>query len=158
MSKFTGLFELRTPADLVRKLHHDLKRMESSPQDQFAAFDFFTTADCVVDWLHPDRRVFRDNAVARKALRDSSALLRITSHLANGSKHFHATVHNSVTETEKFRCFEEGVFEEGCFHEPLLIHLTLHEAQELGYPTTAVEAIILAKGILEFWNKHVLKA
>lgn len=155
MSTFTGLFELRIPADLVRKLRHDLERMKTSPHDQFAAFDFFTTADSVVDWLHPDRNIFRDNAEARKTLRNSSVLLRITSHLSNGSKHFHATTHNSVTRTEKSRYMEKGYFEERYFHEPLLIHLTPDEAQELGSSKTAVEAIVLAEQILEFWNKRV---
>ncbi len=155
MSTFTGLFELRNPADLIRKLRHDLERMETSPQDQFAAFDFFTTADSVVDWLHPDRKVFRDNAAARKKLRESSVLLRIASHLANGSKHFHATNHNSVAGTEKFRYVEEGYVEPGYFHEPLLIHLTAYEAEKLCSPTTAVEAIALARQILEFWSEHV---
>jgi hypothetical protein len=85
MNKFTGLFELRLPTDLIRKLRHDLERMETSPLDQYAAFDFFVTAEHIVDWLHPT------DEPSRRALRDSSHLLRITSHLANGSKHFEAT-------------------------------------------------------------------
>ncbi len=152
---FTGLFELRNPADLVRKLRHDLERMETSPLDQFAAFDFFITADSVVDWLHPDRKAFRESAAARRTLRKSCVLLRLASHLANGSKHFHATRHDSVTGTEKFRYAEEGYAEPGYFHEPLLIHLTPDEARELGSPTAAVEAVALARQILEFWSKNV---
>jgi hypothetical protein len=123
--------------------------MEKSPLDQYAAFDFFVTAEHIVDWLHP-----RDEAL-RLGLRTSSPLLRITSHLANGSKHFEATAkrHRSVTATEKLRYAEEGYFEVGVFHEPLLIHLTPNEARELGTPT--VEALTLARQVLEFWLKRV---
>jgi hypothetical protein len=116
---FQGLFELKTPADLVWKLRHDLERMATSPQDQYAAFDFFVTAEHIVDWIHPGDRA------ARESLRSSSPLLRITSHLANGGKHFEAKAahHRSVTGTEKDRHVEEGYVEEGYFEEPLLIHL-----------------------------------
>src|SRR5438105_3089567 len=100
---FQGLFELQTPADLVKKLQHDLERMANSPQDQYAAFDFFVTAEHILDWIHPD------NKAARESLRSSSPLLRITSHLANGGKHFQAKAahHQSVTGTEKDRYVEE---------------------------------------------------
>ena len=158
MSTSKGLFELQRPVDLVRKLRHDLERMKTSPLDQFAAFDFFTTADCVVDWLHPDRKVFRDNAAARKALRDSSAVLRIASHLANGSKHFHVTAHHSITGTEKSRYVDEGYVEEGYFHEPLVVHLAQEEARELTSATATIEAIALAELLVEFWSRHVPEA
>jgi hypothetical protein len=150
MSSFTGLFELRRPADLVRKLRHDLERIETSPHDQYAAFDFFVTAEHIVDWLHPSDA----DEPARRALRSSSPLLRITSHLANGSKHFEATRkhHRSVAGTEKSRYVEEGYVEPGYFHEPLLVHLTTDEARELGVPT--IEVASLARHILEFWSNH----
>jgi hypothetical protein len=147
---FTGLFELRRPADLVRKLRHDLHRMATLPLDQYAAFDFFVSAEHIVDWLHPS------DEPTRRALRSSSPLLRITSHLlANGSKHFEATAkhHRSVAGTEKFRYVEEGYVESGYFHEPLVVHLTPDEASELGAPS--VEAVALARQVLEFWSKHV---
>jgi hypothetical protein len=125
---FQGLFELRTPADLVRKLRHDLNRMSTSPQDQYAAFDFFVTAEHIVDWIHPTSKP------ARGQLRSSSLLLRVTSHLANGGKHFEARSahHQSVMGTEKERYVEEGYVEDGYFEEPLVIQLSDTEARELG--------------------------
>ena len=33
---------------------HDLERMRGGPEDAYAAFDFFVTADHIVDWLLPD--------------------------------------------------------------------------------------------------------
>ena len=82
-------------------------------------------------------------------------MLRITSHIANGAKHFEAKAkhHNSVASTEKFRVFEEGVFEPGCFHEPLLIHLELNEAKELGL--TEIDAVDLGHKVLDFWRSYV---
>jgi hypothetical protein len=146
---FQGLFELQTPADLVRKLRHDLERMANSPQDQYAAFDFFVTAEHILDWIHPD------NKAARESLRSSSPLLRITSHLANGGKHFQAKAahHQSVTGTEKDRYVEEGYVEEGYFEEPLLIHLSEKEATEMGTPQ--IDALALGRQVLEFWSKNV---
>ena len=146
---FTGLFELRRPADLVSKLRHDLERMETSPLDQYAAFDFFVTAEHIVDWLHPT------DEPARRVLRSSRPLLRITSHLANGSKHFEASAkhHRSIAGTEKFRYMEEGYVEPGYFHEPLLVHFTSEEALELNTPK--IEAVALARQVLEFWSEHV---
>jgi len=44
-----GFGELRLPADLLRKLRHDFERMKMSPQDQYAAFDFFVTAEHIID-------------------------------------------------------------------------------------------------------------
>jgi hypothetical protein len=48
-----GVFELRTPEDLLGKLRVDLKRLEADPLDQYAAFDFFVSASHMPDWLSP---------------------------------------------------------------------------------------------------------
>ncbi|MGQ3684522.1 MAG: hypothetical protein ACUBOA_05850 [Candidatus Loosdrechtia sp.] len=82
-------------------------------------------------------------------------MLRITSHIANGAKHFEAKAkhHNSVIGTEKFRVYEEGVFEQGVFYEPLLIHLENNEATELG--VTEIDVIDLGHKVLDFWRTRV---
>jgi hypothetical protein len=146
---FQGLFELQKPADLVRKLQHDLGRIADSPQDQYAAFDFFVTAEHILDWVHP-----HDKA-ARESLRSGNPLLRITSHLANGGKHFQARAahHQSVTGTEKDRYVEEGYVEEGCFDEPLVVHLSDNEAKEIG--SQHIKVLDLAHKVVDFWKKNV---
>jgi hypothetical protein len=123
VTEFKGFGELQTPGDLVRKLEHDLDRLKNSPQDQYAAFDFFVTAEHIVDWLHPTDRT------AREAMRSSSPLLRITSHIANGVKHFEAKAkhHRSVSDIEKERYVEQDYVEEGYFEEPLMVRLTPDE-------------------------------
>ena len=45
MSRFGGFFALGTPADLLKKLRHDFS---------YAAFDFFVTAEHLLDWKYPD--------------------------------------------------------------------------------------------------------
>lgn len=152
MSTFQGLAELRTPADLFQKLRHDLERLISRSGDQYAAFDFFVTAEHIVDWLHPTDRP------ARESLRNSNPLLRITSHLANGVKHFEATAkhHQSVADVEKQRYVQAGYVEEGYVAEPLIVHLTADEAKNLG--VTNIEVEQLAQQVFVFWKTYLIKA
>ena len=149
--------ELRTPTDLVKKLKHDLQRMATSGSDQYAAFDFFVTADCIVDWMHPEvpgDKIATDEQKKRKSdLRKNNDLPRIASHIANGAKHFVVTRHNSVAGIEKSRYVEEGYVEDGYFEDPLLVHLMPDEAARLGVQGS-IEAIQLARLVLQFWSEH----
>ena len=149
MSAFQGLAELRSPVDLLQKLKHDLDRLRSLSGNQYAAFDFFVTAEHLVDWLHPD------DEPARKAIRSSSPLLRITSHLANGVKHFEAKAkhHKSVADVEKQRYVQAGFAQEGMFAEPLIVHLTVDEGQNIG--TDNIEVDLLAQQVYDFWMSHL---
>ena len=144
MSNFKGFAELRVPRDLVKKLEHHLQRVQKSPQDLYAAFDFFVTAEHIVDWIHPD------DQAARKAIRNSSSLLRITSHLANGVKHCEAKSkhHQSVADVEKSRYAEAGYAEDGYFEDPLIVHLTTGEQSSFGQ--SSIEVAALAKQVYEY--------
>lgn len=146
MSKFKGFAELRDPRDLVRKLEYDLERIRKSPQDQYAAFDFFVTAEHIVDWIYPDDKM------ARETVRSSSSLLRITSHLANGVKHFEAKAkqHRSVADVEKSRYVEAGYVEDGYFEDPLVVHLTVYEEKSFGQSN--IEVASLAQQVYEYWK------
>lgn len=148
MSSFKGFAELRVPRDLVKKLEYDLDRVLKSPQDQYAAFDFFVTAEHIVDWIHPDDRK------AREVVRSSSSLLRITSHLANGVKHFEAKAehHHSVADVEKSRYVEAGYVEEGYFEDPLIVHLATDEGGSFG--KSSIEVSVLAKQVYEYWKSN----
>lgn len=147
MSEFQGFGELKRPKDLVRKLGHDLERMENSPQDQYPAFDFFVTAEHIVDWIYPDSRN------ERKALRENTALLRITSHIANGAKHFEAKAkHHKSVSGIKIDCYvEAGYVEEDYFQDPLIVHLTPEEEKSFG--VSDIEAISLARRVLDYWRE-----
>src|SRR5688572_9588972 len=101
MPKPRGFATLQTPKDLIAKLRHDLRRMESDPDDVYAAFDFFVTAEHILDWLYPDAPDASQKRKREKA-RSSTRLLQITSHIASGAKHFVALGkhHSSVTRLE----------------------------------------------------------
>ncbi|MGH8064009.1 MAG: hypothetical protein ACRERE_01985 [Candidatus Entotheonellia bacterium] len=43
MGQFKGFFALQKPVDLLAKLRHDYQRLQRSPTDTYAAFDFFVT-------------------------------------------------------------------------------------------------------------------
>ncbi len=119
-----------------------------SPQDQYAAFDFFVTAEHIVDWIHPNDKK------AREAVRSSSSLLRITSHLANGVKHFEAKAphHQSVADVEKSRYVEAGYAEEGYFEDPLIVHLITDEQHSFGQ--SSIEVAALAQQVYEYWKSN----
>jgi hypothetical protein len=50
--------------------------------------------------------------------------------------------------------FEVGFVEEGCFEEPLLIHLTSEEAAAINTAAT-VNASVLASLVLEYWSENL---
>ncbi|HEY1716731.1 MAG TPA: hypothetical protein VGH42_00365 [Verrucomicrobiae bacterium] len=138
-------FDLKTPADLFRKLEGDFAALKASYQDTRIAFNFFVTAEHLPDWL------------GKRDLIRQHAFLKIVSHIANGAKHFKldATRHDSVTSTEKSRYMEEGYYEPGYFHEPLLIHLSPDEASAMNTPT--IDAVTLGRQVIEFWRRHIPK-
>ena len=149
--------ELKLPADLVRKLEYDLDRMVASGSDQYAAFDFFVTADSIVDWIYPE--IYNDKAATEKQkkkqgeLRKANVLLRIASHIANRAKHFVVTRHNSVTGIEKSRYVAKEYVADGYFNDPLLVHLTMDEATFLGVHEY-IEVIQLARLVLQYWSAY----
>lgn len=151
MSTYQGFGELKSPADLVEKLRHDLERLKNSPHNQYAAFDFFVTAEHILDWIYPN------NWDERKKHRSSVPLLRVTSHIANGAKHFEATkqCHTSVVEIEKERYVEAGCVEEGCFEDPVLIHLTSEEAKAIN-AQIVINAKSLASRVLQYWEDYFI--
>jgi hypothetical protein len=147
MAKFSGLFELMSAPDLLRKLRHDFTRLQSNPLDQYAAFDFFVTAEHLVDWFHPA------DESARRALRASDPLLQVCSHIANGAKHFEATAkhHTSVVDTSVHHgAFQRGAFQEDAFDvSKLIVRLDGAAATKLG---AQIEVLQLARRLLQFWE------
>jgi hypothetical protein len=136
--------EIKTPADLLRKLEHDRDRMRADPVDVYAAFDFFVTAEHLPDW---------DGDLT---IKQGEPLLRITSHLANGAKHFRATDrrHKSVRDVR----VEAGAFDPDTFQHDvfdvgsLVVDLDGDEAAAFG-PSMGIPE--LADQVLEFWRLRV---
>ncbi|MBA4066098.1 MAG: hypothetical protein C0501_20740 [Isosphaera sp.] len=145
---FSGLFELKTPADLFRKLEHDLRRLEADALDAYAAFDFFVTAEHMLDWVYPD------DPDARAAARQSDPLLEVCSHLANGSKHFRATHprHRSVDDTRQHGGAFSSAFSRGFDISRLEVDLKGDAAAALG---SVVEVTDLARAVLCHWRSRL---
>ena len=152
---FQGLFDLRSPHDLLLKLRREYSRLEQSPLDQDTAFNFFVTAEHMRDWLHPGYA----NKDKREELRTGNMLLQICEHIANGSKHFVAEAkrHTSVANTtHEGGAFQSGAFQSDAFDIPrLVIHLKEDAEKQLG---SAIEVLDLANRVLAFWENHLSPA
>jgi hypothetical protein len=149
MSSFRGFCELRSVHDLLLKLQQDIVRMVDDPGDEYAAFDFFVTAEHMTDWLYPDSHV------ERSALRQSDPLLQLTSHIANGAKHFAAksTRHTSVESIDKERYVEPGYVEPDFFEESIVIRLSPTEVAN--FKCAQFDAVTLGYRVLEYWQRKL---
>jgi hypothetical protein len=152
VSNLKGFATLTSPVELLMKLQHDLSRMEQDLANPYPAFDFFVTAEHLLDWLYPDSAK-PTNKQTRAQKRQNEPLLRVTSHLANGAKHFQTTAshHNSVDNLRVHdgafdaEVFDPGVFDTDC----LLVELQRADATVLGQQITAIE---LARRVLAYWQ------
>jgi hypothetical protein len=154
MPSFQGFAPLQSPVDLLSKLAHDMERIRRDPNDTYAAFDFFVTAEHLVDWLFPDRPGTNQSA-ARKAKRESSELLRITSHLANGAKHFQALArqHDSVADlTKQHGGFDSRAFSPRAFSPAAFKMHGLNIQLEDG---RIVHVLTLAGDVLSYWSAEL---
>lgn len=140
-------FELKKPSDLINKAKADFEELKKSPSNSYKAFNFFITIEHIADWLNA------------KDERKKEVALRIVSHLANGAKHFEidSNRHCSVKDTGRDRVYEEGVFEEDVFYEPLVVYITDKEAIELNLKTDKIDVIELGQMALDFWIKYAEK-
>jgi len=152
-----GLFELQTPKDLLKKLQSDYERLKADQADTYAAFDFFVTAEHLLDWIYPGDA----NKQKRTQRRQNEILLQICSHIASGAKHLkvEAKHHQSVSDTERQATggamFGGGAFGATYFGggptETLVIELDGQAATDLGQTISALD---LATKILKFWETH----
>ena len=140
-----GIFELKTPSDLLKKLEHDLARIEANLLDSYAAFDFFVTAEHMLDWVYPNDKE------ARRQERDSRVELRICSNIANGSKHFEATAkqHDTVSDTRIHKGRFSNAFSSGFVTSRLMISLKGDADQTLG---SEISVIAMANKVLAYWK------
>ena len=147
-----GIGPLDTPQHLLGKLKRDFERVQATPSDPYAAFDFFVTAEHMLDWVLPRY----ENKKAREALRDSSPVLQAVSHIANGSKHFivQAAHHQSVRQVDA----PDGAFDSGAFDphgfdtDALTVTFDGAAAAVLGGQMLVLD---LAEKALRFWDDYV---
>jgi hypothetical protein len=145
-----GIGQLDTPQHLLAKLRRDFERVNSDPSDTSAAFDFFVTAEHMVDWVLPGY----SNKEARKLLRESSSLLQAVSHVATGSKHFVAEAkhHQHVQHVDAPPgAFDSRAFDPHAFYtNALFVTFDGPAADSLGDEMLVVD---LAKQTLLFWER-----
>jgi hypothetical protein len=132
MSSFRGFCELRSVHDLLLKLQQDIVRMVDDPGDEYP-----------------------DSHVERSALRQSDPLLQLTSHIANGAKHFAAksTRHTSVESIDKERYVEPGYVEPDFFEESIVIRLSPTEVAN--FKCAQFDAVTLGYRVLEYWQRKL---
>ena len=153
-NKPKGFANLSRPIDLLFKLRHDRDRMVENPMDTYAAFDFFVTAEHIVDWQLPDTPS-NHKREERKAFRNSNRLLQITSDIASGAKHFQALAshHDSVDGMDNVlggfdpRSFSPRAFDPRSFQMAGL-NVKLNDG-------SVVHALTLADDIIAFWSHEL---
>ena len=127
----SGVGALQNLEDLLRKLWWDFDRVKEDQKDSYAAFDFFVTAEHMVDWAFPGKA----GRNARTALRKKETLLQVVSHIASGSKHFKAEAphHDSVSHVDHVGGpFDPGAHPPGVAVGDLYVTLKSDAANALG--------------------------
>jgi hypothetical protein len=90
-----GIFDLRTPADLLKKLEHDFDAVLTQ-ENAYTAFNFFITAHHLHEWV---RKWPSPPALPLERPKDSP-ILAVIAQIANGAKHFQTDHrHDSVADT-----------------------------------------------------------
>jgi len=148
MSKLNGFFSLRTPKDLLGKLEADFDRLRganlSSVDAQYAAFDFFVTAEHLPDWL--SRAIVGSSLTQHRAYPDGA----LVSHVANGAKHFRVDVtrHTTVRDTRSQPgAFQANAFQASAFDVPRLV-IDLENG-------TSIDVIEVAERVVAYWRRHI---
>jgi len=159
MSTFKGFASLVSPANLLEKLQHDLSRMKQEPANPYPAFDFFVTAEHLLDWLYPDSGGAANTRI-KKQMRETEALLRVTSHLANGAKHFEATAthHKSVDSIYFHGIFDPAIFDPRIFDTKRRLVVKLQDTDATALDLQVVPAIELANRVLAYWKQNLLSS
>jgi len=144
MSQLNGFFALRTPEDLLGKLEADFDRLcaanPTTVDAQYAAFDFFVTAEHLPDWVSYARG---GSKTQHREYPDGA----LVSHVANGAKHFRVDHprHTTVRDTR----FEPGVFDPNVFDPLVFDVLRLVLDLEDG---TSIEVHEVAKRVVDHWR------
>ena len=150
-----GFADLRSSSELIKKLRYDYEKMLKNPSNSYEAFNFFVTAEHILDWKFPGGRG-SDGEARRTELRDKHQILKVVSHIANGAKHFilESKRHNSVSHVDSVggSTFNSFMFNSVPFNSQsdLIVSLEGEAAIEFG---SSISAIDLAQKALSFWNE-----
>ncbi len=151
-----GVFELKKPIDLYKKLEWEYSQLIKKPTDHYTAYNFFVTAEHIPDWLFPKR----ENKSEQINLKNKDIVLQICSHIANGAKHFQleAKHHKSVSGFSKAggyfpdNYFPKGYWPDGYFPKSQLLIQLDNEAREKFGATISI--LNLAEKVMAFWQSY----
>ena len=145
--KFSGFSELNTPHDLLLKAKRDLGKMKDDKSNVDFAYNFFVTIEHMPDWLEMKKE-------AKKAIKDSSPILRVCSHLASGAKHFIPfDNYKSVKSVQTESVYEDGVYEDDVIEKWLVINLDEYEIADFGQEK--LDAIALGQSAVQYWEEYL---
>ena len=146
----SGVFGLISPKDLLGKLGRDLEALQRSPDDCDLAFNFFVTAEHMLDWLYPGAA----NRKRREDAKRDDVLLQLVSHIANGAKHFeqlsahHRSIGAYVLPSWRLGAWRVGAWGKGAWSDELSVLLAGDAAAAFGKRVRAVE---LAERTYAYW-------
>ena len=147
MTHLDGFFSLRSPRDLLRKLEDDCRRLrDADPADasaQYAAFDFFVTAEHLPDWV---KHSSGGSLSSLRAYSDGD----LVSHIASGAKHFHVSDsrHRVASQTAVSGVFDPAIFDPAIFDTDLHLWIRLGDG-------SCVDAVDVATRVLDYWRKQL---
>ncbi len=154
MREFSGLFDLQTPYDLLKKFQYEYEKLEEYPLNQYIAFNFFVTAEHMLDWLYPDNQTMGDNRKKRKEEREKEIALCVCWDIASGAKHFKVLGRHDSAQDARVRQggFQANIFQPDTFQTlSLVIELKGTAAQKLGQ---FIEVPKLARKVCDYWENH----
>jgi hypothetical protein len=147
-----GIFDLISADDLCAKLEHDFARVQKSPSDVYAAFDFVITGWHLLEWRYPGD----DEQSRRTALRDENPVIELCEHLAVQGKHYEPTSkrHRTVRLSRRDSMWKRGfwapsVWAENSWKDELVIELSGSAEEAFGEKLSFLE---FAELLMEFWR------
>ncbi len=151
-------FVFRTAADLLAKLERDFVKLRTNPLDADLAFNYFLTAEHLLDWQFPGQTGKEKRTEARR----NEVMLQVTSHLASGMKHLRveAKHHQAVRATGRSSglfpagYWPPGYFPPGFHGEHLYVQLDGEAARLLG---KQVGVVVLAEKVLALWRERLAR-
>jgi hypothetical protein len=140
----SGLWNLDTPAELLKKIHSDLKRMRDEPRNPCPAYDFFVTAYHMHEWIARDE-------THRKTL-EAAPLVRVAGEIATRAKHLHADNPKWVT-LDALGSRMHGPLSRMPHGIPTDLWVALEDPSSTPLGRDIVKAGELAECLLEHWTR-----
>ncbi len=157
---FGGFFDLRDPQTLFKKMRYDYDRMIAEPLNIYPVYDFFITANHLIDWIWPSA-----GRKQHQVEREAETIPRVCEHLANGAKHFILNRrHTAVSRIESIDSplvdldevlADPGMLDLATFDREDGLYVTLEPAEATELGAERLTAIELARQVLIYWGRRI---